>query len=140
MRVVVGLGVSALAIALACGGRTESDPIRGDGASDGTDDGGEPMTGEGAGGAGNEPPDNIGNIGGAQFIVATRCDACGWRRSDERCLDLVSSMPFVGDPLYYPCLDVSLDFAVCVQDDGGLCDEGHPSSCNAQRQAVDACN
>jgi hypothetical protein len=119
----------------ACGGRSEGGD---DGVSDGT---GALTPGvgspQGQGGAGGEPPANIGNIGGAQFMVATRCDECGIRRDDERCLALVTAMPFVGDPAYYPCLDVSLQYASCIDAQAGCSDL--ESVCADESAALAAC-
>jgi hypothetical protein len=131
---------------LACGGRSDGE---GDGAEvplDGEQGDAEPARDEppsspndGAGGAGATEPDNIGNIGGAQFMVATRCDGCGWQRSEARCLDAVSAMPFVGDAAYYPCWDASFAFASCIEADEAFCENDGPAGCSSERQTLDLC-
>jgi hypothetical protein len=138
--------LGAATLMLACGGRTDGEGGRAEAEAPLDSERGEvepngerPSPNEGAGGAGSSEPDNIGNIGGAQFMVATRCDGCGWRRSEARCLDLVSAMPFIEDPAYYPCLEVSMAFAACVEGDAGLCRNDGPAGCESERQTLDLC-
>lgn len=78
-------------------------------------------------------------IGGAGASLAGTCKRCGWDSRGEMCQTLVASVPTIGNPNYYPCLDLSLEFTSCLDVESCVCGGKVPARCAAIKAKQDAC-
>jgi hypothetical protein len=83
--------------------------------------------------------DTFPGIGGAGAMLAGTCQRCGWDDRSEMCQTLVASVPTITNPNYYPCLDLSMDFAWCVERENCVCGGEIPKGCAAIKVEQDAC-
>jgi hypothetical protein len=78
-------------------------------------------------------------IGGAGATIAATCERCGWNARGDACQSLVYSVPGIENPNYYACLDLSLEFAICFEQESCICSGSVPKRCAAAKTRLDAC-
>lgn len=72
-------------------------------------------------------------------MLAGTCKRCGWDSRGETCQTLVASVPTITHSNYYPCLDLSTEFASCLEVESCVCGGDVPTRCAAIRAKQDAC-
>lgn len=83
--------------------------------------------------------DAFSGIGGAGAELAGTCKRCGWSSYGDLCQELVAIVPTIQNPNYYPCLELSLQFAMCLEVERCVCGGDIPPKCAAIRVQQDAC-
>lgn len=83
--------------------------------------------------------DAFSGIGGAGAELAGTCKRCGWSSYGDMCQELVALVPTIQNPNYYPCLDLSLQFAQCLELESCVCGGDIPARCAAIRAHQDTC-